>query len=248
VRRLGFITDVHADVHALTDALAQMDRMGCDAIVCGGDLIDYGLFPSETIALLRTRKIPCVRGNHDRWAVGRGRADAADAEPDDQADDASGWDLSRKDVAFLAGLPKRWEAKLEGVRVAVHHASPRSDMDGIVADATTLPDARRWLEQAEADVLLVGHTHRAFAMETPSGAIIANPGALLRDPADDFRERAMIYDPDARKFVAEEALPTPGTFGILELPAKRFTVHRARDGAEVEIARVSLGFTRSWKR
>jgi predicted phosphodiesterase len=224
-----------------------MDRLGCDTIVCGGDIVDYGLFPDETLALLRTRKIPCVRGNHDRWAIGKGRAEApGEGDDDTDAEDASGWDLSPESIRFLAELPKAWDAVIEGVCVAVRHASPRSDMDGIV-EGIDAAAARRHLERAQADVLLVGHTHRAIVLETPSGAIIANPGALLRDPADDFQQRAMIFDPDAGKFVAEDALPTPGTFGILELPSKRLTVHRAKDGAEIEIPRVTLGFTKGWR-
>src|SRR5580658_692973 len=42
--RLAIVSDVHADVHALRDALAQIERLGCDAVVCAGDLVDYGLF------------------------------------------------------------------------------------------------------------------------------------------------------------------------------------------------------------
>ena len=37
--RLAIISDVHADVHALTDALAAIDRLACDAIVCAGDVV-----------------------------------------------------------------------------------------------------------------------------------------------------------------------------------------------------------------
>lgn len=28
-------------------------------------------------------------------------------------------------------------------------------------------------------------------------------------------------------------VPTPGTFGVIELPSKRFHVYRASDGAEI---------------
>jgi predicted phosphodiesterase len=73
---IAIISDVHADVHALRDALVQIERLGCSRIVCAGDLVDYGLFPEETIALMVERQIPCVRGNHDRWALGVGRADS----------------------------------------------------------------------------------------------------------------------------------------------------------------------------
>jgi len=48
MKRLAVFTDLHADLHALRDALSQIERLHCDAIVCAGDLVDYGVFPEET--------------------------------------------------------------------------------------------------------------------------------------------------------------------------------------------------------
>ncbi|MBK8995693.1 MAG: hypothetical protein IPM35_08095 [Myxococcales bacterium] len=55
-------------------------------------------------------------------------------------------------------------------------------------------------------------------METPRPT---GPRLPVRDPADGW----------------ERELPTPGTFGVLELPAKKWTVFRARTGMPVEIVR-----------
>jgi predicted phosphodiesterase len=242
VTRLGIISDVHADVHAVHDALARIDRMACDVIVCAGDIVDYGLFPEETIALLRERRVPCIRGNHDRWAVGRGRADA----PEDTGvpvHDASGFDLSSDAIKFLASLPTRWDAVPDGVRVAARHATPKSDMEGIDPRLATGLDARRWLAEAEADVLVVGHTHVAFALQVAGGGLIVNPGALLRDPAHRSEPGAMLFDPDTGKSVPAPPLEG-GTFGVLALPAKKFTVYRASDGVEVDILRIDAPETR----
>ena len=173
--RVAIISDVHADLHALTDALAQADRMGCQAVLCAGDLVDSGQFPNETIALLRERGIPCIRGNHDRWQVAKQiRRRVADA------DGGSGTDLTPETLQFLAALPIAWNGTFDDVRLALRHGTPHSDMDGIYPGDANLADAERWLAEAEASVLLVGHTHQPFAMTTPSGGLIANPGALLR--------------------------------------------------------------------
>lgn len=56
--RIAFISDVHADLHALIDAIEQSTKLGCDQIVCAGDIVDGGLFPQETIDLLIENKIP----------------------------------------------------------------------------------------------------------------------------------------------------------------------------------------------
>ena len=49
--RIGIITDVHADVHALRDALFQMEhRLHCEMVICCGDVIDYdmnGIYPGS---------------------------------------------------------------------------------------------------------------------------------------------------------------------------------------------------------
>ena len=215
--RLAVLSDVHGDVHALTDALRHIDAMACDAIVCAGDVVDYGLFPNETLALLAARGIPTVRGNHDRWALEASKG-AGGGE----------WTLTKASRRFLEGTLRWWTLEGEGVRVEVHHGSPRGDMDGIIPpnaprhrlelDAPRPPlNANAMLRGA--DVLLCGHTHLAFAMRF-GARLIANPGALLRDPAE-----------------GADNPPATGTFGVLELPSLVFTVHRARDGAAVPILR-----------
>ena len=119
--KLAIISDLHADVHALRDALAQIERLGCDEIVCCGDLCDYGLFPDETILLMIERGIPCIRGNHDRWAVAQRRRDR-------------GWGVSHEAITFLRRLPVSWSTRIEGVRVAAIEMAQRvSDQRGAVA-------------------------------------------------------------------------------------------------------------------
>jgi predicted phosphodiesterase len=196
-------------LHALEDALRQIDQLGCDSIVCAGDLLDFGLFPDKLIALLASRKIATVRGNHDRWAI--------DRRPGQHG---GGWELSQASRTFLTGLPLSLEFDLDGVRVAVHHASPKGDMDAIDGDQISYDRAAAHLRRAHADVLMVGHTHVAFALEVAGVGVIVNPAALLRDPAE-----------------GHDNPPATGTFGVLELPSRVFTVHRAADGTEVEIIR-----------
>ncbi len=220
--KLAIISDLHADVYALRDALAKIERLGCDEIVCAGDVLDYGRFPERTIALLQERRIPTIRGNHDRWAVSEGH-------------DSSGWNLTPRAIEFLESLPASWTRTIDDVRVAVWHARPRSDMAGIYPDASST-ELASLLDRAEADVLVVGHVHVPFARFVDR-RLVCNPGALLRDPAEPM-EGGMLFDRESGKFVPAPA-PGGGTFGVLELPTLRFTVHRAGDGAEVEIARAA---------
>lgn len=237
--RIAIITDVHADLHALTDALARADQMGCDVVLCAGDLVDGGLFPDETIALLRERAIPCIRGNHDRWRV----AERTTSNDQRYTEDAggSGAELAPETLQFLAALPLTWNGVFDGVRVAVRHGTPRSDMDGIYPSEASVADMERWLHESQAEVLLVGHTHQPFTMTNLRGGLIANPGALLRsDPSS--AALGLTYDVEHKAYVL--APPPPGgTFGVLDLPSRDFKVYRAADGGELEIPRFAIDVT-----
>lgn len=165
--RLAVITDVHGDVHALRDALARIAELGVERVACLGDLVDYGLFPGETIALLRDRAVECIRGNHDRWCI---------------ADGGISQDLDEDEMAFLRGLPGERRLEVGDVHIVLAHGRPGNDMHGLAADNPGW-ELAQVMDTASADVLFVGHTHQPFVRRLPDGRMVCNPGALLRDPA-----------------------------------------------------------------
>ena len=69
-RRVGIISDIHGNFHALQAALKALDELGHDQLVCLGDVVGYGAMPNECIQVLRDRDIPTLAGNHDHAAVG----------------------------------------------------------------------------------------------------------------------------------------------------------------------------------
>lgn len=166
--KFAVITDVHADVHALRDALTQIDRLGCETILCCGDLVDYGLFPEETIQLLQQRGVVTIRGNHDRWV----REDPHGLSGGDLTDDARD---------YLAALPAAWDGVFDGVRVVLTHGQPGNDMRGVGSTAPGWKLAAL-LDETRATLLFVGHTHVPFIRRVGLGGFVVNPGALLRDP------------------------------------------------------------------
>jgi hypothetical protein len=72
----------------------------------------------------------------------------------------------------------------------------------------------------------------------PGGGVIVNPGILLRRPIEDGEQVVMVFNTKKGAFVSA-VKPTTGTFGVLELPSRRFGVHLAADGSEVGIARAT---------
>lgn len=55
---LGFVSDVHGDVHALRDALRVLDAMGVTQIICLGDVVDYGIYGQADVMHRTTPSAP----------------------------------------------------------------------------------------------------------------------------------------------------------------------------------------------
>ena len=228
-RLVGVLADVHGDISALDAALGRLRGMGCDPILCAGDLIDMEPFGEDVVQRLKAENgVICIFGNHERWALESRRREKDVRrffEPCNISDHfGGGAELSRDSLAWLATLPTHWEGELEGVRVAIWHARPGSDMEGIEKEKAGPELRRRLLEQAHAQILIVGHSHVEFelSVDAPAGKIL-NPGACC-GKAYIYRQSGPLMVPD--KF-------RPATFGVLDLPSMKFKVYRALDGGRV---------------
>lgn len=63
--RLALISDVHGNLPALQAVLADIDRIGVDAIFCLGDTIGYGPQPRECLEIIEKRCKLVLMGNHE---------------------------------------------------------------------------------------------------------------------------------------------------------------------------------------
>lgn len=63
--KVAVISDIHGNLEAFREVLADIDKIGADSTICLGDLIGYGPNPEEVVQLLRSRSIPSIMGNHE---------------------------------------------------------------------------------------------------------------------------------------------------------------------------------------
>jgi predicted phosphodiesterase len=73
--RLAIISDIHGNLEAFREVLADIDQAGVDGIASLGDNIGYGPEPEEVVLLIRQRNIPSVMGNHELAVVDTGCLD-----------------------------------------------------------------------------------------------------------------------------------------------------------------------------
>ncbi len=69
--RYGIISDVHANLEALTAVAEALARSEVDRIVCAGDIVGYGADPCGCIDRMRSLGVLTAAGNHDRACIGR---------------------------------------------------------------------------------------------------------------------------------------------------------------------------------
>lgn len=161
---LAFFSDVHGNVGALRAVLAAVSARGIGAAYCLGDLVGYGPDPNAVIELIRAAAIPTILGNYDD-GVAFDRGGCGCYYADDEArriGDASyaytAATVTAEHKAWLRGLPGELRVEAAGRRLRLLHGSPRRINEYLRADR----DERtyhRLAEQADADVLLFGHTH-----------------------------------------------------------------------------------------
>ncbi len=102
--RIGIFSDVHSNIEALAAVKAEMERLGCDRLVCLGDVVGYGASPNETCSLIRDMAEVTLLGNHD--AAVAGRMDYSFYY--DAARHALDWTVGKLEpanLAWLQGLP-----------------------------------------------------------------------------------------------------------------------------------------------
>jgi diadenosine tetraphosphatase ApaH/serine/threonine PP2A family protein phosphatase len=151
--RIAILSDIHANLPALEAVLEDLTEQGCGEICCLGDLVGYGARPSECIELLRSRGIPCLRGNHDA-AVMEGSAETCGGGSLAQMWEWTEQALGSDQRQWLASLPLVLRrAEFEAVHATLH----APEKWGYVIDAQS---AELHFREQEGALCFIGHTHR----------------------------------------------------------------------------------------
>ncbi|MBI4818110.1 MAG: metallophosphoesterase family protein [Deltaproteobacteria bacterium] len=155
--RWAILADVHANLEALTAVLDHLGEWEGARVICAGDIVGYGPDPEACAALLKSRRVACVVGNHDERVLGR-------IEPTHSAAVAAvGWAwtrraLSTESLSWLASLPLVLRPSAE---IAVFHGAWENTQT-YVASARA---AKELLNHAvvrapTARLIVCGHTHQ----------------------------------------------------------------------------------------
>jgi putative phosphoesterase len=185
--KIALFSDIHANLPALEALFATVDQQKPDAIYCLGDLVGYNIWPNEVICQIRCRGIPTIAGNYD-YGVGRNSDDCGCAYKTDEekANGALSISYTNKVIkdderAYLRTLPAHLKLEFQlnndKLNVLLVHGSPRRVNEYLFEDREE-KSMLRILQDADADILCFGHTHKPYHRILPNATGSANAAAI----------------------------------------------------------------------
>jgi predicted phosphodiesterase len=187
---LGLLYDIHGNIPALDEVVADAERVGVDRWLLGGDYGTPSPWPLETLARLRElENATWIRGNGERWLR---------EPPHDRPEVMETYEL------FLGGLPEEEievlyelppQAQIEGVLYV--HGSPLSDVESFAPEPQE--DEARMLAGVRDRTVVFGHSHQQFIRPGPDGTTLVNPGSVGM-PLDGDRRAAWAVSSEPGEF------------------------------------------------
>jgi len=177
--KIILFSDIHANLPALEAFFEDIETKGYDAIYCLGDLVGYNVWPNEVIQEIQRRKIPTLAGNYD-FGIGRESDDCGCAYKTDLEKSNGKISISytnailqAKERAYLRTLPAHIKIEFglneDKLNLLLVHGSPRRINEYLFEDRDE-KSMLRIMEQADADILCFGHTHKPYHRILDSGA------------------------------------------------------------------------------
>ncbi|MBI4823322.1 MAG: metallophosphoesterase family protein [Nitrospirae bacterium] len=164
------ISDVHANLEALSAVLSDIKKRGLKKVLFLGDAVGYGPNPNECTELLKETSEVLLAGNHD-WAV----LGLTDIEYfNEHARDAILWTesvISEKSRKILSQLHITKNLSVEDIFLV--HSTPKSPEEWHYL--LTSWDAEVNFHYFKERICLLGHSHLPFIIEKlPSGEMIVH--------------------------------------------------------------------------
>lgn len=192
--KLLIISDIHGNIEAL-DAVLDVEH---DAVVCLGDLVDYGPAPAECIDRIRQAGIYTIMGNHDNAVAYRVDCECGSTYKHlSIATREYTWEqLDDSHIEYLKGLRANMDMTFKNAIVHFTHGSPRSMYEYILPE-TPDDEILEMIQNMHADVIVVGHSHIPFVRKV-DGVTIINPGSVGQSRDKDTRASCAVFDTETQ--------------------------------------------------
>lgn len=186
---IALISDIHGNLSALEAVLKDVNRANAKQTWCLGDLVGYVPFPNECIELIRRNASASIVGNYDQKVIQFGQKKSEWKKSKKPAKfDAFEWNnqnLNPRNQKYLRSLPNDIRRKIGKFKILLTHGSPQ-DIDEPVLPETPEHRLVELGKTADADIIVMGHTHRFMNRKVRNQWFI-NPGSVGLPVNNDLR-------------------------------------------------------------
>lgn len=173
--KIALLADIHGNLHALIALFHDAQQRGISIFLNAGDLTGFGVFPNEVIKLLNSKKTASVIGNFDLEVLEKQEKGNSERK---LALKFARKELNKPCEDYLRSLPRKITFEIAGKKLLMVHGSPAAIDEHLYHD-TPITRLRELAKIAEADVIIVGHSHEQFLKEIGKVSFI-NPGSVGR--------------------------------------------------------------------
>ena len=164
---IAFISDVHGNYPALRAVLDAIDQMGCQKIICLGDICGYYCQINECMTLLRESKVHCLQGNHDHYLI---TSQCCNSKTVKMCIDFQQKIIMPSHLQWLKTLVPYYDSS----RMSLRHAGWNDALEERFRDFSFTQE-----DLPSVQYFFSGHTHiQSVQREEASGKIYCNPGAV----------------------------------------------------------------------
>jgi putative phosphoesterase len=203
--RIALISDIHGNLTALEAALADIERLRADKIVCLGDVALEGPQPVEVIHRLRDLSIPVVKGNTDDWLLNPKPKKAKDAA-ERRKIEMGQWTMAQMTAVervLMENYAMTLSFDLEGLSLLCYHGSPRS-CEHRIRPITPAKQLEKHFRGYSETLLAGGHTHEAMVRRFGE-SIILNPGSVGAPVIESKASSKDMYQPTWAEYALVES-------------------------------------------
>lgn len=173
--KFAFISDIHANVQALSATLEHIKQQDIDKLFVLGDVATLGPNPKEVIELLAEQQAIFIRGNHDDLLINLASRNDLDNVPLTYQ-----WtkkQLSQEHIEILKAYQKSFSIKLQNDNtMLVFHAAPW-DNEASLRDIASCPKLQDKLKKYKEQFYVGGHDHQQYHLRLHKKTIV-NVGSV----------------------------------------------------------------------
>ncbi|CEN93758.1 metallophosphoesterase family protein [Paraclostridium sordellii] len=194
--RIATISDIHSNLYALNEVLADIEKRNVDMVVCTGDLVGYATRPNEVLETLRKNKVLTIMGNYDE-AIGNFKIicgcdypDPKDAEKASLSMKFTSEETTDENKAYLRNLPKEAVISFNNKTIRFVHGSTRLINEYLKENSK---EADEVMNNLDEDILVCGHTHISY-VKSYGEKLLVNAGSVGKSKTGSPNANYVIID------------------------------------------------------